>query len=176
MKIRVLIALFAGLACVPAFSADKVSELMAQGKKAEQDGNAAGAKAAYTQVLQIDPANANARYLLTQLSTNSGAMGGRARQKTLSEIVIPQVDFENVPFSEAVEALGVMTEKASGEKKFAPNFMIQDTTGKLGGQTLSLKVKNVPAEAVLKMMLDQVGAKAKYDEHAVVIRSTSAAG
>jgi hypothetical protein len=63
----------------------------------------------------------------------------------------------------------MMTEKASGEKKYAPNFMVQDPTGKLDSQTLTLKLKGVPAKAVLDMVLSQVGAKARYDEHAVVI-------
>lgn len=170
MKTPVLIALFAGLACIPAFSADKAAELIAQGKQAEQDGNVAAAKAAYTSALQVDPANPNARYALGQLNQNSGAVAARSRAKMLSQITIPAIDFDNVTLSEGLEALAVMTEKASGDKKFAANFMVQDPAGKLSGKTLTLKLKGVPTSAVLQMMMDQVGAKVKYEEHAVVIK------
>jgi len=174
MKTPVLIAaLLLGVAGAPAFGAETAAQLVAKGQAAEKDGDVAGARAAYTAAVAADPSDPNLRLRLSQLNEQAAKVAGRGRAKQLADIQIPQVDFDNVTLSDALDSLGVLTEKASGDKKFSPNFMIQDPTGKLGEQKLSLKVKGVPAKAVLEMVLSQTGAKARYDEHAVVITSAS---
>jgi hypothetical protein len=62
----------------------------------------------------------------------------------------------------------MIEEKSDG--KFAPNFMVQDPSNKFAETTVTLMVKNVPANAVLDMMLKQAGGIAKYEQHAIIIK------
>ena len=50
-----------------------------------------------------------------------------------------------------------------------PNFVIEDPQNLLAERKISLNLKSMPAQAVMKYLMDQTGAKARYDEHAEVI-------
>ena len=63
-----------------------------------------------------------------------------------------------------------MLVEQKSDKKFSPNFMIQDPDKKLGEQLVTLQVKAVPAKAVFEMLLQQAGAVAKYEEHAIIVK------
>ncbi|WP_193212736.1 STN domain-containing protein [Luteolibacter marinus] len=166
-----LILALAMIGLLPA-SADEAAEIYKQGLIAVKEGNVTAADRAFREVLRLQPGNANARYQLAELKANQGSIAARARSNKLGEYVIEQIDFDDSEFSEAIAALGVMVEeKSKGE--FAPNFMIQDPSKKLADVTVSLQVKNVPAKAILEMILKQGGAVAKYEEHAIVIRPTA---
>jgi tetratricopeptide (TPR) repeat protein len=154
--------------CLPAF-ADQVADIYKQGLVAVSEGNAKAAELAFREVLRLQPGHANARYQLGELKRNLGSLAARQRAKKMGEFVIPQVDFSKVELSEAVAALAVMVEEQS-KGEFAPNFMVQDPSDRFADQTVTLQVKNVPANAVLDMLLKQTGAVAKYEEHAIIIR------
>ena len=53
--------------------------------------------------------------------------------------------------------------------QLSPNFIIQDPQNKLANAKITLNLKNLPASAVIKYLLTQANARARYDEHAVVI-------
>lgn len=166
MKKLILLLALAG--CLPAL-ADPVADVYKQGMVAVSEGNAKAAELAFREVLRLQPTHANARFQLGELKRNQGSLAARQRAKKMSEFVIPQVDFSKVELSEAIAALAVMVEEQS-KGGFAPNFMVQDPSNKFADQTVTLQVKNVPAKAVLDMMLTQTGAVAKYEEHAIIIR------
>jgi len=163
-----LILILALAASLPAH-ADKAAEIYKQGMIAVNEGNAAAAEAAFKEVLRLQPGNANARFQLSELKQNQGSLAARQREKKMGAYVIPQIDFDKVELAEAVAALAMMVEEQS-KGEFAPNFMVQDPSSKLAGQTVTLQVKGVPAKAVLDMMLKQTGAVSKYEQHAVIIR------
>lgn len=169
-----LILILALAASLPAH-ADKAAEIYKQGMIAVSEGNAKAAELAFKEVLRLQPGNANARYQLAELKQNQGSLAARQREKRMGEYVIPQVDFDKVELAEAVAALAVMVEEQS-KGEFAPNFMVQDPSSKLAGQTVTLQIKGVPAKAVLDMMLKQAGAVAKYEQHAVIIRPVPRSG
>lgn len=164
---KLILAIIA-ITCLPA-SADKAAELYKLGMTAVNEGNVTAAERAFREVLRLQPGHAHARFQLGELKQNRGSIAARARSKKLGEYVIPQIDFSRTEFAEAIAALGLLVEEKS-EKKFAPNFMIQDPSDKLGERVVTLQVKNVPANAVLDMLLKQAGAIAKYEEHAIVIK------
>jgi tetratricopeptide (TPR) repeat protein len=169
-----LILILALAASLPAH-ADKAAEIYKQGMIAVSEGNAKAAELAFKEVLRLQPGNANARYQLAELKQNQGSLAARQREKRMGEFVIPQVDFDKVELAEAVAALAIMVEEQS-KGEFAPNFMVQDPSSKLAGQTVTLQIKGVPAKAVLDMMLKQVGAVRKYEQHAVIIRPVPRSG
>ena len=168
-----LIATLALLACLPVQAQEtktqNASEIYKQGVIAVNEGNVKAADAAFREVLRLQPSNANARYQLTELQQNQGSIAARAREKKLNEIEIAQIDFSKTELSEALAALSILIEKKA-DGKFAPNFMIQDPSNKLGEQLVTLQVKNVPAKAAFAMILQQAGAVAKFEEHAIIVK------
>lgn len=168
-----LILALALLAPLPA-SADNAAEIYKQGMIALDQGNVKAADAAFREVLRLRPGNANARYQLSELQRNQSSVAARARIKKMEEYELAQITFDKLSLSEALEALTVLVEKKSGEK-FSPNFMIQDPSNQLGDSKVTLSVKNVPAKAALTMVLQQAGAVAKYEEHAIVVKPVARA-
>jgi hypothetical protein len=49
------------------------------------------------------------------------------------------------------------------------NFILQDPKNALAEAKITLVLKNTPARGVLQYLLAQANAKARYDEHAIVI-------
>lgn len=163
-----LILVIAALSGLPVH-ADPAADIYRQGLIAVREGNVTAAETAFQEVLRLQPGNANARYQLSELKQNQGSIAARARAKKLGEHEIGQIDFSKTEFSEAIAALSLQVEELSGGK-FAPNFMIQDPSDQLAAREVTLQVKNVPAKALFEMLLEQAGAVAKYEEHAIVIR------
>jgi tetratricopeptide (TPR) repeat protein len=156
------------LAALPAY-ADQAADIYKQGMIALDQGNVKAADAAFREVLRLQPGNANARYQLAELQRNQGSVAARARIKKMDEYELAQINFDKVELSEALAALTMLIEKKS-EGKFSPNFMVQDPSNRLGDSQVTLSVKNIPAKAALTMVLQQAGAVAKYEEHAIVVK------
>ncbi|QJE96657.1 STN domain-containing protein [Luteolibacter luteus] len=163
-----LILALALLASLPAY-ADKATDIYRAGMIAMDQGNVKAASDAFKEVLRLQPGNANARYQLAELQRNQGSVAARARIKKMEEYQLSEINFAKLGLSESLEALTMLIEKKS-EEKFSPNFMVQDPSNKLGDAQVTLSVKNVPAKAALDMVLQQAGAVAKYEEHAIVIK------
>jgi len=82
--------------------------------------------------------------------------------------MIPVFQLDQANLQESLDALAKIIERES-KNEVTPNFVIEDPNKVLAGKTISLNLKNMPARGVLKYLLEQTGAKARYDEHAVVI-------
>jgi hypothetical protein len=63
--------------------------------------------------------------------------------------MIPVYQLEEASLKESLDALGVIVEKQSNNE-VAPNFVIEDPKGLLTEKKISLNLKNMPAQAVLK--------------------------
>lgn len=139
-----------------------------KGLTAVEAGDVAGAKANFQQALQLDPNHANARFQLAELQRNAGKVAAKGREGKLATVIIPQVEFTAADLSDALTALGKMVDKES-KGAVTANFIVEDPQGKLAGTKVTLMVRHLPAKAVLDYLLSQVGAKARFDEHAVVV-------
>jgi Tetratricopeptide repeat. len=151
--------------------AQRAEMLYAKGLAAEKSGDPTTAKEAYSQALQLNPQHANARYKLGEIKRNSGAIAAKGREAKFGQVTIPQIQLEGAPLSEALDALRLAIQKAAGDKadEMTPNFIIEDPDKVLANAKVSLQLKGVPAKGVLEYILTQSSAKARYDEHAVVI-------
>ena len=149
----------------PAPSADAYYR---QGQAAEKAGDPAAARKAYQEALRLNPRHANATYAMGQLKLNADAISSRGREQKFGAVVVPEFKLADAELQEALDALGVVVERES-KKTVAPNFIIQDPKSQLASTKLNLNLKSMPAKAVLKYVLDQANAKARYDEHAIVI-------
>ncbi|HEY8962591.1 MAG TPA: tetratricopeptide repeat protein [Luteolibacter sp.] len=139
-----------------------------KGVKAVEAGDVAEAKSNFEQALQLDPNHANARYQLAELQRNAGRIAAKGREGKLSSVIIPSLEFRAADLNDALTALGQMVEKES-KGAVTLNFIVDDPGAKLAPQKVTLQLKNIPAKSALDYLLTQVGAKARFDEHAVVI-------
>lgn len=153
------------LAQSPALVAESLYQ---KGLAAEKAGDPAAAKGFYTDALKADPKNPNARYSLGQLKLTSGSIAAKGREAKFGAVAIPVIQLDGATLKESLDALGAIIEKQSKEE-VTPNFVIEDPKGLLADRKISLSLKNMPAQAVMKYLLDQTGAKVRYDEHAIVV-------
>ena len=168
---KLILALIA-ITAIPAH-ADKAAEMYQAGMVAVQEGDIVAAETAFRGALKLRPTYADARYQLTELKNQREAIVARGRAKKLSQYTLDQVNFDKAELSEALAALGIMVEEKS-EKKFAPNFIVQDPANKLGDTIVTLQVKGVPASAALDMLVKQANARVKYEEHAIIVKPAGA--
>ncbi|MES2657084.1 MAG: hypothetical protein V4689_00630 [Verrucomicrobiota bacterium] len=144
------------------------ASLYKQGQAAEKANDPVAAKDFYTKSLKMDPNNANARYSIGQLKINAASMAAKGREAKFGAVVIPLFQLDEANLQEALDALSVVIQKESKDA-VTPNFVIQDPKLVLSDRKISLNLKNMPSKAVMKYLMDQTGAKARYDEHAVVV-------
>lgn len=149
-------------------AAESAESLYKKGQAAEKAGDPAAAGTFYKNALQADPSHANSRFSLGQLKLTSPALAAKGRQAKFGAVMIPAFQLDQATLQEALEAFTVILEKQSKET-VTPNFVVEDPKKILASQKISMNLKNMPSSAVLKYLLDQTGAKARYDEHAVVI-------
>lgn len=139
-----------------------------KGKLAENAGDPAAAKQAYEAALQANPRHAEARYSLGQVKINAGTIAAGGREAKFGAVMIPEFNITDASLTETLDFLRATMEKQTQGKE-VPNFVIQDPKKQLADIRINLKLKNTPARGVMKYLMDQVGAKVRYDEFAIVI-------
>jgi tetratricopeptide (TPR) repeat protein len=139
-----------------------------QGLAAEKAGDPVAARTAYAEAIRLQPGHANARYRLGELRLNSPAIAARGREAKFGAVMVPEFRVEEASLKECLEALEVIVSKQSKEA-VSPNFIVQDPKQQLAAAKISLNLKSMPASGVLRYLLEQTGAKARHDEHAIVI-------
>ncbi|MCU0796478.1 MAG: hypothetical protein MUF31_11135 [Akkermansiaceae bacterium] len=172
MKTTHLLAILA-LTITPAL-ADKADDAYRKGMRAIAAGDVTAARSAFNEALKLRPNHPYARYQLSQLDQDTGQITARKKASELAAVRLPNVDLKDVPLSDAIIALNQMVEEASAkqygkDKALTPNFNIQDPKGELGKKEVTLQLKNVPAKTALDYILQQAGARVRFDEFATVI-------
>ena len=135
-----------------------------------QAGDVALARESFRGVLQLRPNDPNATYQLGQLKERGPEISAKGRELRFAKIMLPQVDFENSTLQEGLTALATLVEKSAGAEN-RPNFVLQDSSGKLAAKPVNLHLKNIPAKAVLTYLLEQADATARFEEHAITVRA-----
>lgn len=170
MKTLIVLAAIA-LANPVAFAqsaAEKAETYYQKGLAAEKAGDPSTARAAYEAALSLSPGHAKARYRAGQVKINAASIKSTATEAKIGAVTIPVYQLEGATVQEAIQTLGLAMEKAT-DGKIAPNFVIEDTEGKLANTRISMQLKNIPVKAILEYIHGQAGTRARYDEHAVVI-------
>jgi len=139
-----------------------------EGLVAVQKGDSAKAKTAFQKVLKLQPGHGPARHQLNRLQLSIAQVKENQRVAKFKTTKLEQVDLKDASLQESLEALTFLSGKAT-DKKFMPNFVLQDPAGKLANKKVNLNMRNIPLAAALKYVLDQSGARARYDKHATVI-------
>lgn len=148
--------------------AQQAASHVQQGQAAEKAGDPVAAKNHYAQALKLDPKNADARFSIGQLKLTSASIAAKGREAKFGDVMVPVFQLDEATLPEALSALQKIVEKESKDQ-VTPNFVIEDPKNTLGDRKVSMNLKNMPARGVMKYLMDQVGAKTRYDEHAVVV-------
>ncbi len=170
MKIHTAL-IVSGLMISGAFAqnvAQQAETAYAKGVAAEKAGDPVSARTHYASALKANPNHANARYSIGQLKLNAGAIAAKGREAKFGEVMVPAFQLDNATLQEALLALSIIVEKQSKDE-VAPNFVIEDPKNQFAERRITLNLKNLPARGVMKYLTDQVSAKVRYDEHAVVL-------
>lgn len=149
-------------------AAEKAQIYYQAGQAAEKSGDPAAAREAYTKALAVNPQHANARYRLGELKLHSGSIAAKGREAKFGSVIVPAFQVDGATVQESIDALSAAVNKASKEE-VAPNFIIQDPSGKFSEKKVSIQLKNIPAKAVLDYIMAQAGGKSRFDEHAIVL-------
>lgn len=141
-----------------------------QGMSAVAAGDPVTAEAWFKRALQQDPNNANARYQLLETKKNAASIAAKGRAAKFGAVVVPKVQFNSASLEDSLAALGTLVTKASKDE-VSPNFILDDPNKTLASKTVTISLNNIPAKAALEYILTQAGAKARFDEHAIVVSS-----
>lgn len=180
MKTRIILTLVTLLVAPLALGqqdpgpAARADMLYRQGLAAVQRGDKVAAQKAFEGALRINPKHANARYHLLQLRGSGERLAAKARELKLQKVTLPEVSFDNVTLEEAVQAIDLLVRRETKDA-FAPNFVIQDSSGELAKRPITLQLRSVPAHVALKYALEQAQATVRYDEHAILIQALGGA-
>lgn len=155
-------------AAKPAAPAPSADACYRQGQAAEQAGDPDAARKAYQEALRLNPKHANATYALGQLRINADSISARGRELKFGAVTVPEFKLADASLQDSLDALTIIVERES-KNSVAPNFVVQDPKNRLSSAKLSLNLKALPAKAILKYVLDQANAKARFEEHAIVI-------
>ena len=86
----------------------------------------------------------------------------------LKQINIQAVDFYQLTIDEALEILTIKIEQQT-DKKITPNFIIHDPEGAFKNRTVTMQLKNMPANTLLEYIANQARASIRYDRHAIIL-------
>jgi len=148
--------------------AKRASAFYHQGMAAMRSGNVKLAETSFQEVLKIYPTHPQARRQLLYLRSNRGKLESGKRKSDLHRVEIPQVNIENASVKESIEILAAQVSQASNQK-VRPNFIVQDPLGKFKGKSVNLKLTKVPADTLLRYILEQAGGQVRFDKHAIVV-------
>ena len=102
------------------------------------------------------------------MKINYTKVAAKGREAKFATVMVPEFKLDQATLKESLDALQLIVEKQSNEE-VTPNFMIQDPNNTLAEAKITLVLKNTPAKGVLRYILEQSRAKARYDEYAIVI-------
>ena len=172
MKIRswfLFFALVMPLAAEGPTAEARAEQFYLQGMAAVQAGQVQTARTAFSNALRFNPKHPHARYQLGELQRIGEGVAGKARERKLAAVIIPEIKFDDSNLREVLEGLDLLVRKNSPDQ-YTANFVVQDPGKQFDKIPVTIQLRNVPASTVLKYALEQVHGTAKYDEHAIVIK------
>lgn len=140
-----------------------------RGIAATKAGKVEDARLAFQRALQLNPGLTQAKYQLSRIPELNARTKIARRKALFKSTVIPKIDLRDATLKEALDALNEMATTVS-DKKFSPNFIIQDPGKKFEDKRVKLKMNNIPLSAALNYLLESVGGTARYDEYATPIK------
>lgn len=149
-------------------SSISIAGLYQRGVAEMNRGNVAAAERDFQAILKAQPQHPQALYAMNHLKSNRTRYAARTRFYQMKSIKLDRVELSDASLGESLDALATLVTQASTDR-FAPNFIVKDPQKKFDAARLNLQLQNVPADQVLRYVVDHVQAKLVYEEHAILI-------
>ncbi len=162
-----LLALLGAFAPSPVRAADDLHVIYEEGRAAFNAGAFELAREKLNQVAAKNPNHGPTQAMLATINQKLGADNSQLR-KAYGSVVLDKIDFADVSLEEAVEALRILSRKASGDK-VSPNIIIKNP--EIGKKTVTINLSKVPLTEVLNYLAELTGARITYDKNAVMFTS-----
>ena len=159
-----LITLTWSLTTARSSAADDINTLFQQGKTAYYDGNFTLVKTLLSQVHALSPNHLQTNAMLAQIAAQTKNGEGDLR-KLYSTVIIPKLTVNDATLQESLEALAMLSKKAS-DGKVEPNFVVR--TPALNKSPITVNLNNVPLTEAVRYLAELSKAKITWDKHAVM--------
>ncbi|MFC4992252.1 hypothetical protein [Rubritalea tangerina] len=150
----------------------KISQYYAQAEQAYADGDVEAAKSALRNVFALDRRHGPSTALALKLRGSGTEFKVKARERQFAAVIVPTVEFDQMPLSDALRNLSKLVEETSKDKVI-PNFVIHDSSNTLKDKLVTLNMKQVPANVVLEYLMNLSNATAKFGQYAIEIKPRS---
>lgn len=174
MKTTILLLLAAVLAALsPSVvrAADDLYVAFEEGRAAFNAGQLEIAREKLAYVLSKSPDHIPTRAMMAQIEARLGPSNTMLR-KSYEKIIIDKVEFADVTVEESIQAIRMLTQKAT-QNKVVPNIIVKGEG--IGEKVLSLNLSRVPLSEVLNYVAQLSGSRLVYDKNAVVFASPTTA-
>jgi hypothetical protein len=168
-KLPLLAVLLFGFSCQtsPLQAADDLHVIYEEGRAAFNAGQLELAREKLAIVKSRNPNHVPTLAMLSQIEQKLG-MDNTMLRKSYETVIIDKIEFTEVELSEALQAVRILSKKASKEK-IIPNIILKNP--ELGKKTVSINLTNVPLSEVLSYLAQLTGAKLTYDKIGVMFSS-----
>ena len=147
----------------------KVAQYYKVAEKAYADGDLVKTQQALQRSLALNPKHGPSYALAIKTKQNREKFGIQARQRELAKVILPEVDFNNLPLEDTLRDLNDLI-VATSEGVVTPNLVLIDNNGTIKSKPVTLNMKQVPATVVLDYVLDLTGASAKFEKYSITVR------
>ncbi len=126
----------------------------------------------FKEVLQLQPRHSKAQYELNYIRTHRDKIlkEKQSRQVAASfkKMRFAVVDFSQEPLVDVIDTLYAYMDRDYGVDH-GVNLILKDPQGKIRQKLVTLRLKNIPAPALLDYIVQQAGASYKYGQYAIEI-------
>ncbi len=171
VRLALVLVTGASIGAAPLRAAENLENLFQMGRDAYYKGDLEQARQLLTMVQAQQPRHQESRILLGQVNAKLKMSAGSSLKLKYSGVKLSKVELTDVTLQEALDGLRALSKNASGGQ-VVPNFLVTDP--KVAGAKVSLTLTDVPLPTAIDYVARIAGAKATYDQHAVLF--TSAAG
>lgn len=182
MKRHLLLLLFSTVISIDVSSADELQNERKQlSEKIQQAYNKGIALKAFDpdkavlhfkEVLQLEPRHSKAQYELNYIRTNREKIlkekQSRKVAASFQKMKFAVVDFSQEPLVDVIDTLYAYMDRDYG-KDHGVNLILKDPQDKIKQKMITLRLKNIPAPALLDYIVQQAGASYKYGQYAIEI-------
>ena len=166
-KLCLVLALVVGLLTPALKAGDDLHVIYEEGRAYFNAGQWDLAREKLALVAAKNPSHAPTMAMLAQIQQKLGVDNTMLR-KSYSTVIIDKIEFSDAALDEAIEAVRILSKKATNGK-IIPNIIMKDP--EIGKKQVSLNLTNIPLSEVLNYLSKLAGAKLTYEKNAVMFAS-----
>lgn len=166
-KLCLVLALVVGLLTPALKAGDDLHVIYEEGRAYFNAGQWDLAREKLALVASKNPSHAPTMAMLAQIQQKLGVDNTMLR-KSYSTVIIDKIEFSDAALDEAIEAVRILSKKATNGK-IIPNIIMKDP--EIGKKQVSLNLTNIPLSEVLNYLSKLAGAKLTYEKNAVMFAS-----